>query len=98
MRQFHNQTIDNGFTANIRRSTANYFTEKALRNFFKANGLSHVIRAHELEIDGYRFHHSGLLITVFSSSRYCNSLNRSAAVFVDSRDKDGFIKVIALDT
>ena len=96
--QFHNQANDNGFADNIRRATAYYFTEKALRTYLKNNGLSHVIRAHELEMDGYRFHHSGLLITVFSSSRYCGTLNRSAAVFVDSRDNEGFIKLISLDT
>lgn len=99
MCQFHNTPNDTGFTENLRRSTAYYFTEKALRGFLKANGLSHVIRAHELEMDGYRFHHSGLLITVFSSSRYCHSLNRASCIFVDTRgETSGFIKVVSLDT
>lgn len=98
MCQFHNQASDSGFADNIRRGTAHYFTEKALRGFLKNNGLTHVIRAHELETDGYRFHHSGLLITIFSSSRYCGFKNRSAAVFVDSRENEGFLKVISLDT
>lgn len=96
--EFRNQSTDSGYTDNLRRSTAYYFTEKALRKFLKANGLSHVIRGHELEMDGYRFHHSGLLLTVFSSSRYCNSCNKSAAVFIDNRDNEGFIKVVSLET
>lgn len=84
---------------NIRRSTAYYFTEKALRGFLKANGLSHVIRAHELEMDGYRFLHSGQLITVFSSSRYCHSPNRASCIYVNTRaGAAGFLKVISLDT
>ncbi|KAF7488631.1 Serine/threonine-protein phosphatase PP1 isozyme 3 [Sarcoptes scabiei] len=98
IRQFRNQTSDNGFTENLRRSTAYYFTEKALRNFLQTNRLSHVIRAHELQDEGYRFHHSGLLITIFSSSRYCNTNNKSAAVFISSKEDEGFIKIIALET
>ena len=99
MCQFYNTPNDTGFTDNLRRSTAYYFTEKALRGFLKANGLSHVIRAHELEMDGYRFHHAGLLLTVFSSSRYCHSLKRSSVIYVDTRaDAAGYIKVVSLDT
>ncbi|XP_027199168.2 uncharacterized protein LOC113793351 [Dermatophagoides pteronyssinus] len=97
--QFKNQSTETGFVDNLRRSTGYYFAEKASRNFLKANNLSHIIRAHELETDGYRFRHSGLLITVFSSSRYCNTNNKSAAVFVNSQsNNEGFIKVIALET
>lgn len=97
MSQFRGQ-CEEGFAPNIRRATAYYFTEKALTNFLTQNNLSHVIRGHELESDGYRFHHSGRLITVFSSSRYCGNTNKAAAIFVDSRGKEGFIKVISLET
>lgn len=96
--EFRNQSPDTGYIDNLRRSTAFYFTEKALRKFLKANNLSHVIRGHELEMDGYRFHHSGMLITIFSSSRYCNSTNKAAAIFIDNRDNEGFIKVVSLET
>ncbi|KAI1296758.1 Serine/threonine-protein phosphatase PP1 isozyme 9 [Halotydeus destructor] len=75
--------MTNGFLANTKRGTAFYFSEDAIRNFFAKNGLSHVIRAHEVCQGGFQFHHRGKVITVFSSSRYGNGLNESAYVFVD---------------
>ena len=59
-----------------------------------ANGLSHVIRAHELIHKGFEFNASGKVITVFSCSRYCGGTNQAAVVLVD----DNKIRVIRVDT
>lgn len=93
-----NSTANELILPNSVRGTAYYFTEKALQAFLKANELSHVIRSHEFVLEGYRFHHSGQLITVFSSGKYSGYPNRSAAVFADCRDTEGFLKVISLET
>ena len=45
---------DHGFTPNNRRGTGHFFSSTALDNFLKANGLSHVIRAHEMKQAGFQ--------------------------------------------
>lgn len=89
---------DTGFLPNMKRATANYYSEKATENFLKLNHLSHVIRAHEVVNEGYRFNHRGQVITIFSCSRYCGGVNKAAAILVEAHDQDGYIKILSLDT
>lgn len=42
------------FQANPKRRTAHMFSEKALKEFLQFNGLSHVIRAHEVQQAGFQ--------------------------------------------
>lgn len=44
----------NGFIYNTRRGTAYFFSCEALMNFLDKNGLSHVIRAHEVQENGFQ--------------------------------------------
>jgi diadenosine tetraphosphatase ApaH/serine/threonine PP2A family protein phosphatase len=83
-----------GFLPNTKRGTAYYFSEDAVNKFLAANGLSHVIRAHEVIPSGYQFHMGGKVITVFSSSQYCGGLNESACALVDMEK----IRIIKIDT
>jgi diadenosine tetraphosphatase ApaH/serine/threonine PP2A family protein phosphatase len=83
-----------GFLPNTKRGTAYYFSEDAVNKFLAANGLSHVIRAHEVIPSGYQFHMGGKVITVFSSSKYCGGLNESACALVDMEK----IRIIKVDT
>ena len=49
--------------------------------FLAKNGLSLVIRSHEVREHGYEVEHGGLLITVFSAPNYCDAVgNRGAFI------------------
>ena len=43
-----------GFTYNTRRGTAYFFSIDALNSFLEKNGLTHVIRAHEVQEAGFQ--------------------------------------------
>ncbi|XP_055327450.1 uncharacterized protein LOC129580802 [Paramacrobiotus metropolitanus] len=85
---------DFGFADNNRRGTGHFFSFQALDAFLKTNGLSHVIRAHEMKQAGFQIQQDGRLLTVFSSSGYCNNSNEAACILVDRRR----LRTIRLDT
>jgi len=43
-----------GFGPNLRRGTGHVFNEDALEIFLAKNGLSHVVRAHEVQQAGFQ--------------------------------------------
>ena len=43
-----------GFVSNFRRGTGHMFSPDALDDFLSRNGLSHVIRAHEVKEAGFQ--------------------------------------------
>lgn len=83
-----------GYLKNEKRGTAYLYTDIAVNNFLGGNGLSHVIRAHEVIPDGYRYQIDGKVTTVFSTSRYCGQNNKAACILVH----DGKMRVIRIDT
>lgn len=83
-----------GFLKNKKRGTAYYYGDESVDTFFKANGISQIIRAHEVMPNGYKFHLNGKVLTVFSSSNYCGLKNKSACIFVDQYK----LRVIQIDT
>ena len=83
-----------GFLPNNKRGTAYYFADVAVDAFLKANKLSHVIRAHEVQPEEFCLNAGGRVITIFSCSRYAGMENKAAVVLVDSNK----IRIIKMDT
>lgn len=84
-----------GYLPNIKRGTAFYYSEDAVDYFLEQNGLSLVIRAHEVVQLGFLFSMDGKVITVFNSSKYCGGSNESAMVHLDSSGK---VRVLRVET
>lgn len=72
-----------GFLSNAKRGTAFYYSEAAVDTFLEANGLTHIIRGHEVVQEGYKFHMNGKVITIFSCANYCGGNNQAATLYVD---------------
>merc|ERR1712150_134388 len=51
-------TVGGGFVSNFRRGTGHMFSPSALDDFLAKNGLSHVIRAHEVKEAGFQVQHN----------------------------------------
>lgn len=87
----------NGYLNNIRRGTAYHFNEFATTKFLANNGLTKMIRGHEVPQQGYQFHfNDGKCLTIFSSSHYCGNQNHCALVLIDQQQQ--IVRIIRLDT
>lgn len=83
-----------GCLPNFRRETGYFFTDEAVNIFLKANGLSMIIRGHEVQELGFSINFGGQLITCFSCSMYCGFRNAAAAILVAG----GRVRPIKIDT
>ncbi|KAF7491171.1 Serine/threonine-protein phosphatase BSL1 [Sarcoptes scabiei] len=83
-----------GFLPNRKRGTAFVFNEEAATKFLKHNGLTHIIRAHEVPSSGFFFHFDKKCATIFSSSHYCGNNNECAIVLVEGDT----IRIVRIDT
>lgn len=87
------EDFDRGFIPNLKRGTAFMFSELAVNNFLRENGLTHVIRAHEVVQEGFRFDFDNCW-TVFSSSHYCGMTNKAGCITI----KDGHLIPLQIKT
>lgn len=83
-----------GFVKNVKRGTAYQFNEVGAASFLEANGLTHIVRAHEVPQNGFTFHFVNKCITIFSSSHYCGNNNECACILADCQ----VLRVIHMDT
>ncbi|XP_054159498.1 uncharacterized protein LOC128957716 [Oppia nitens] len=83
-----------GFLPNQKRGTAYLFAEEAANNFLQHNGLTHIVRAHEVPAKGFTFHFGQKCTTIFSSSHYCGNNNEAAVIHVDNEK----LRIVRLDT
>eukprot|EP01013_Petalomonas_cantuscygni_P031629 TRINITY_DN57881_c0_g1_i1.p1 TRINITY_DN57881_c0_g1~~TRINITY_DN57881_c0_g1_i1.p1 ORF type:complete len:583 (+),score=95.66 TRINITY_DN57881_c0_g1_i1:287-2035(+) len=73
------------------------FGNKAVDDFFDANGFSFMIRAHQHKYMGFRRAKRGRLLTLFSSSNYCNMGTPAAAAFLANNTMRLILKECAAD-
>ncbi|KAF6209058.1 hypothetical protein GE061_014801 [Apolygus lucorum] len=73
--------VEGGFSKNVRRKTGHTFDSSALQYFIDKHNLSYVVRAHEVQEEGFQVDLNNKLITVFSSSYYRGN-NKAGCVLV----------------
>lgn len=76
------------FKDNPERECSYYFGNQPVKDLLREKGLISVIRAHQVQMEGYKMHRwNGMsnfpsVITVFSAPNYCGSYSNSGAVMV----------------
>lgn len=63
-----------------RRGVGVAFGRDVTEEFMQLNGLSLVIRSHEMKEEGYEVEHGGKLVTVFSAPNYCDQMGNKGAI------------------
>jgi len=59
----------------------------------KLNGVSGIIRSHEVRQEGYEVEHNGLCTTVFSAPKYCDQgTNKGAFIRIDAEGKQQYFQ------
>jgi len=56
------------------------FGQDITEQFNHNNGLKLIIRAHQLVMEGYGWHHGNAVVTIFSAPNYCNRCGNQAAI------------------
>ena len=65
--------------------------------FLKRNGLSLLVRSHEVKDEGYLVEHGGKTITIFSAPNYCDSMgNKGAFIHFDQTCEPKFTQYEAV--
>lgn len=79
------------FQKNVERECSFKFGLEPVKQLLKKNNLLSIIRAHQVQIDGYKMHRWGgseafpSVITVFSAPNYCGSYkNKGAVVLIEN--------------
>jgi serine/threonine-protein phosphatase 2B catalytic subunit len=85
------------FTPNKTRGCSYHYSFAGVCNFLQRTGLLAVIRAHEVQQEGYKMHQDNkktgfpCVITVFSAPNYCDAYNNKAAVL---KFKDNTLNIL----
>ncbi|XP_054162444.1 uncharacterized protein LOC128960397 [Oppia nitens] len=74
------------FVKNRSRSTGYYYTAEAVNRFLNNIHMSHMIRAHECIKHGFRWSSNKRVVTVFSSSNYCDKENTTSCAKVIGKE------------
>ena len=74
------------------------FGPDVTRSFLDSNGLSMIIRSHEVRDEGYLLEHEGHLVTVFSAPNYCDQMgNKGACVQLDTSCAPTYVQFEAVE-
>ena len=82
-----------GFVRNTKRGASWFFAQEGAEKYLADNGLTHIVRAHEVPLNGFTFHFGDRCATIFSCSHYQQE-NKCAVLFVDQER----IRVLRIDT
>eukprot|EP00944_MAST-04C_sp_MAST-4C-sp1_P003368 g3368.t1 len=67
------------------------------KQFLDSNGLSMIVRSHEVRDEGYLVEHDGKLVTVFSAPNYCDQMgNKGAIIKFNCNCEPSYIKFTAV--
>ncbi|KAL8600494.1 Serine/threonine-protein phosphatase 5 [Nucella lapillus] len=66
-------------TSPSKRGVGVQFGPNVTSDFLEKNGLSYIIRSHEVKDKGYEVSHDGKCVTVFSAPNYCDTMGNQGA-------------------
>ena len=67
------------------------------KQFLDSNGLSMIVRSHEVRDEGYLVEHDGRLVTVFSAPNYCDQMgNKGAIIKFNCNCEPSYVKFTAV--
>ncbi|KAI9812223.1 MAG: hypothetical protein M1826_002932 [Phylliscum demangeonii] len=69
-----------------KRGVGLQFGPDVTKRFCERNGLTAIIRSHEVRMEGYEVEHDGRCITIFSAPRYCDSTENKGAYIIVKDD------------
>lgn len=81
------------FSKNVERECSFKFGLDPVKTILKKNNFLSIVRAHQVQIDGYKMHRWGgsqafpSVITVFSAPNYCSTYKNKGAVILIENDK-----------
>merc|ERR1719384_2525214 len=79
------------FTYNEARQCSYVYGPEAVNQFLRKNGLTAIIRAHEAQLDGYKFHmvdgRIPRVVTIFSAPNYCDVYKNKGACLQFENDQ-----------
>jgi len=81
------------FSKNVQRECSVKFGLEPVKEILKKNNFISIIRAHQVQVDGYKMHRWGgkeafpSVITVFSAPNYCGEYHNKGAVILIENDK-----------
>ena len=76
-----------------KRGGGTMFGPDVTSKFLSDNNLELIVRSHEVQEDGYKVHHNGKLITIFSAPNYVDQMgNKAAFINFDHTFKPKFIQ------
>jgi len=78
------------------RGAGYIFGKDITEEFNHTNGLKLIVRAHQLVMEGYEWHHDMSLVTIFSAPNYCYRCGNRAAI-LEVSDADDQQTIVVFD-
>lgn len=75
------------FAPNTARGGGYFFGKQATSYFLQNNKLNLLIRSHEVVQEGFKVHHDGRCVTVFSAPHYFNA-NKGAIIRISGETEE----------